>query len=229
MLCSREYANHSKWLWFFKYPKYYYHVYFAATFSNLVKHYTDFKYPLASCHCIYIYMCVNVFDCQKLVFCDVSFHIIAFGFTSHLIARRDRMKKKRIKVTSQFFSRNFHYENFQPPYHNFHSINLLSESLKQGRYFEYHYYLDICIKWLAILLGIRFAYCYNHNNCYLLWLLFHLLLLDVILCFYSCFCNKWSNIQKLNPYWQLYALANKTRWNEQRKTENEISTMFQQN
>lgn len=47
-----------------------------------------------------------------------------------------------------------------------------------------------CCLWVSVLLCVfcfaGFAYCYNHNNCYLLWLLFHLLLLDVILLFCCC-------------------------------------------
>lgn len=79
----------------------------------------------------------------------------------------------------------------------FQTEHLLSRQ-KQRRYSRSlsRYYLDMCIKRLCACVcecqcfcmfsAAGFAYCYNHNNCYLLWLLFHLLLLDAILLFCCC-------------------------------------------
>lgn len=83
------------------------------------------------------------------------------------------------------------FECFKPNicYHAENNEDILALSLSR-------YYLDMCIKRLCACVcecqcfcmfsAAGFAYCYNHNNCYLLWLLFHLLLLDAILLFCCC-------------------------------------------
>lgn len=92
-----------------------------------------------------------------------------------------------------------------------HSVHLLL-SLKSGRCSQYHFHLDVYIKidsstcWYnktKYILLSYFAHYDYHNNCYLLWLLFHLLLLDVILFGSNC------RTFKPNSYRQLYYISRK--------------------
>lgn len=161
-------------------------------------------------------MSMCVFDSRKFVCCDVSNHHVTWLKHSYIVL--GEKKTATATATCLFFSQFSLYEFYARPiivpqssfcYRELKTRKIFGISLLLFRYMHQN---DLLYFWVF---ACHFTYCYNHNNCYLLWLLL----------FYSCYywmcysvslysASNCRSIQKLNPYFAIaYTLANGMRWN----------------